>query len=704
LKWKKRIVRAAMRSFGYQRLEGLLPLGIKVMESAEEILKTDLNDAIRNRGKEHRETLLARNSLACLLGTRGKLEEAETLYRQALKARKRVLGEDDPDTLISVNGLAVVLDNRGKLEEAEHLYERALEAKIRVLGENHPSTLSSIYNYALLLHNRGKFAGAEAQYCQALEARKRILGENHPDYLNSASGLAHLLLETDRKDEAKTLFEDTLDAQKRVLGVEHPDTLNTFHGLACVLFKLGKWKEAEEKYRIALETSERVLGKNHLDTVSTVKNLAILLDDCGKLEEAEALFRRVLKTTEGILGQNHSDTLSSVKNLANLLYKRENLAEAEQLYRRALAGRLNVLGVEHADTLRSYNNLARLLYRRGDVPGAEEQYRQAVEGRLNKLGLKGLEHNVAKQTWQEWVKLLKKHKKLNVNDPIHKLIIHATQKGGGALGVAEGSTEPSSGSRGGHWKSEPECKGKTCHNCQNCACADGEQCGNREHCPKCHEVPSTHAASSGSVDFNRKACYYCRGCVETLESVANDIGVHVCDLIHVNQDLFDPAAVASAANGTKLKKHTRLFVPSNATKFESLKPSMKEPMYLFGGARPEYSSNSHIPEPCDYHVYLRNIEIESIDKNGWQHVQLYETVRYSSNHEGKDYVVIDLETQHVEGARDPATGRLAPWSMEWSSEGWTLKDKDGEVVKYKQIMSWSDSDDDDDDSDDDDDL
>ena len=187
LRGEEKMMRAAMKSFGYHRVEGMLQFGDDVTEMVERILRGDLEEEEEKLGLDAPETLISVNNLGELLYAQGKLEEAEVLFRRALEGSERVLGVDHPDTLTSVNNLGTLLEAQGKLEEAEVLYRRALEGRERVLGVDHPGTLQSVNNLGMLLQKQGKLEEAEVLYRRALEGCERVLGVDHPSTLISVA-------------------------------------------------------------------------------------------------------------------------------------------------------------------------------------------------------------------------------------------------------------------------------------------------------------------------------------------------------------------------------------------------------------------------------------------------------------------------------------------------------------------------------------
>ncbi len=72
-----------------------------------------------------------------------KFDLAEPYFRRALEGRELVYGRDHPDTLIAVNNIACLLENKGELKKAETFFYRAFEGSQRTLGQNHPLTIGA---------------------------------------------------------------------------------------------------------------------------------------------------------------------------------------------------------------------------------------------------------------------------------------------------------------------------------------------------------------------------------------------------------------------------------------------------------------------------------------------------------------------------------------------------------------------------------
>ena len=88
------------------------------------------------------------------------------LQKQMLDAESRLLGKDHSDTLNAKENLATTYWRDSRWEEARNLQEETLEEKRKVLGHNHPDMLKAINNlghweesetYLEIVHSTNKY-------------------------------------------------------------------------------------------------------------------------------------------------------------------------------------------------------------------------------------------------------------------------------------------------------------------------------------------------------------------------------------------------------------------------------------------------------------------------------------------------------------------------------------------------------------------
>ena len=114
-------------------------------------VRTDSDrDVVRILGVSHPDTLIARQSVARMLGLQLRYAEAERLSREVLADRHRLLGDDHPDTLTSRATLAWLAARQGRRGEAEELYRQVIADRSRVLGSSHPDTAAVRDEFARL--------------------------------------------------------------------------------------------------------------------------------------------------------------------------------------------------------------------------------------------------------------------------------------------------------------------------------------------------------------------------------------------------------------------------------------------------------------------------------------------------------------------------------------------------------------------------
>ena len=94
------------------------------------------------------------------LYTQGDLAGARELNEQVVAARRQVLGEEHRNTLVAIESLARTVSSQGELAEARKLHEHVVAARRRILGEAHYDTLAAISSLAHTLHAQGELAEA----------------------------------------------------------------------------------------------------------------------------------------------------------------------------------------------------------------------------------------------------------------------------------------------------------------------------------------------------------------------------------------------------------------------------------------------------------------------------------------------------------------------------------------------------------------
>ena len=183
-------------------------------------------------GAEHRDTLVARGSLARWTGEAGDAAAARDQYAALLPVHERVLGPEHPDTLTTRHNLARYTGEVGDAAAARDQLATLLPVRERVLGPEHPETLTTRHNLARWTGEVGDAAAARDQLAALLPVEERVLGPEHPETLTTRANLAYWTGETGDAAAARDQFAALLPVRERVLGPEHPETLTTRANLA----------------------------------------------------------------------------------------------------------------------------------------------------------------------------------------------------------------------------------------------------------------------------------------------------------------------------------------------------------------------------------------------------------------------------------------------------------------------------------------
>jgi tetratricopeptide (TPR) repeat protein len=156
---------------------------------------------------------MARNALAQILTSDGKLRDAESLLKAALGHL-----EKDPKTrteaAIVVNNLAVVYYLRKDHAEAERLQLRALNLMEASVGPDHPMLIRPLNNLAALARREGRLEECGEKLRRAMDIAERRLGSDHPLYGALLASYAEYLRRQGEKSQAKAVRARSLQILK----------------------------------------------------------------------------------------------------------------------------------------------------------------------------------------------------------------------------------------------------------------------------------------------------------------------------------------------------------------------------------------------------------------------------------------------------------------------------------------------------------
>jgi hypothetical protein len=211
----------------------------------------------------------------------GDFRQALPHAQEELALRQRLQGADHRQTLMARDSVASLTGHCGDPAGALRLYAELLPDRERVLGPAHPDVLTTRHNIAYWTGHSGDWAGALRLFTELLPDRERVLGPAHPDVLTTRANIAGWTGQCGDPAGALRLFTALLPDQERVLGPGHPDVLTTRHNIAALTGRCGDPAGALRLFTALLPDRERVLGPGHPDVLTTRHYIAVLTGECG---------------------------------------------------------------------------------------------------------------------------------------------------------------------------------------------------------------------------------------------------------------------------------------------------------------------------------------------------------------------------------------------------------------------------------------
>lgn len=225
-------------------VRGRLAMASGDFESAEAIVREEIERHISQYGPTHPRVSTAQGNLALIIFRSGKVDEAEQLLREAYDAQIVARGESHPMTLSLLNNLGGVVRAQGKLDEAKRYWTRVYEGRKSELGPNHPHTLQTLQQLISLAQQENDPLHRYNLLCELVNSQALKEGVE-PAQTPSAVQLAIAAQLAGEHDHALDLA-----VQFRELNVPFtvPEVNATRFMEGDALLALSRFEEAEEAY------------------------------------------------------------------------------------------------------------------------------------------------------------------------------------------------------------------------------------------------------------------------------------------------------------------------------------------------------------------------------------------------------------------------------------------------------------------------
>ena len=280
-------------------------------QRVRELLAVVVEDMIRVFGPNHRNTLIARSSLAHCTGKAGDVVRARELTAAVVEDMMRALGPDHGDILYARGDLARWTGAAGDVVRARELTAELLDRY--GFGPEH---LAARAYLGRLTGQAPDAASARELAAAVVNDTQRVLGPDHRQTLAARAHLAWWTGEAGDVARARKLAAELVEDNRRVLGPEHRHTLLARAYLARWTGEAGDVARARELAAELVEDDERILGPDHRYTLDARTHLARWTAEAGDLVRAQQLAATLMEDLARIFGPDHQNTQAAQRHLA----------------------------------------------------------------------------------------------------------------------------------------------------------------------------------------------------------------------------------------------------------------------------------------------------------------------------------------------------------------------------------------------------
>ncbi|MEW6687292.1 MAG: tetratricopeptide repeat protein, partial [Candidatus Edwardsbacteria bacterium] len=294
---------------------------LKILESAEQILKGDSVDEIKERGEIH----ILRCWILRIKGEMAKaLKEGEIGLDIIERLKIEDLEIDEKEIKVikarAFNNLGMIFLDKGDYDKAVELYQKRLKISEEI-GDKRGIGIAS-NNLGIVYHDKGDYDKAVEYYQKYLKISEEI-GDKQS--IGIASGnLGIVYYDKGDYDKAVELYQKGLKiceeiGNKRGIG-------RASNNLGIVYHYKGDYDKAVELYQKYLKICEEIGDKRGIGVASG--NLGVVYADKGDYDKAVELYQKSLKIYEEI-GDKQGIGIAS-DNLGGLFLEIGELMKAEE--------------------------------------------------------------------------------------------------------------------------------------------------------------------------------------------------------------------------------------------------------------------------------------------------------------------------------------------------------------------------------------
>ncbi|KAF7868847.1 uncharacterized protein EAF02_009583 [Botrytis sinoallii] len=242
-------------------------------------------------GHDDPQSLNAMFNLARTYLHLGEFEKSQELLAQVVQKREHWFGKEHPDTLMARNEKAMIsVILKQDLLTAESEISDVLKARKETLGEEHAYTLWSVNDLSKVYCATGRWGEAVKNLQDILPVVARTLGETHVGMIMTKSNLARAYIGCNRWTDARNIIQPLLSE----VPSQHPDWFHINQEYISILLRLDDMDGAERSCNAVLDNLVRysTFGLAHPYTLSIAKQLEKIYKTQWRYEDCDKLIQR----------------------------------------------------------------------------------------------------------------------------------------------------------------------------------------------------------------------------------------------------------------------------------------------------------------------------------------------------------------------------------------------------------------------------
>jgi len=263
-----------------------------------------------------------------------KFEDSIKVLKSAVEIASGEFGKESQEWAAANTVLGFDLAATEKFAEAEELLNQALALRLKLIGAESKEVAETTFHLGTLKLREDKLNEAHPLFSKSLGIRERVLGKDSAAYAESLIALGDIYVSQRKLDAAAVMLKQAVSVLEK-FGLDNANFGIALHSRAAQLLAYGNYGAAAKEWERAIPILEQSLSDDHPCLIAALTGLAASHVRAFEPRDAKPLFERALGLAERNPTRNQADIFACSMGVGVCLASEHNYKAAEPYFEKA---------------------------------------------------------------------------------------------------------------------------------------------------------------------------------------------------------------------------------------------------------------------------------------------------------------------------------------------------------------------------------